>query len=477
MNREVNRAQDREDYISRLEHRIRQLEEAAASPGVGLLQTPILQSSVLSRPLSEEDLKPRAPPAAAGSPSSPASPTSSPASPDALVDLNVAELAADLCSLSLGPAFRAHRARGPFAADLRRIAAEAKAGPSELERAFAHDASSLLSPTDPSLQIEFTSPEGPQTVEDILAIVPTLEQVEWCMSARLAALAAYGNMDSHDFPTLVHDFYASGGRLPPASDDDSFDDAASEREEGLQKVATILAFCTYTLFIQASSSLSVPGLGTITVGEARTLAGAWLRACVRALTLGATFDRPTVHGVRALAVLGFLPLHAYALKNTMFAWSTAAYLAGEIGLHDEPPVTADEAAAAERGEGPDKQEIESRRRLMWSVLGLEWAAGACCHKTWQLLDGQSRCAAATACGLSDAAAQYTRSDAMSPGRIRRPRSLARTDGPSTCRRPALAPAQAGTDCVTSSLPPSPEASSATPSQRRPSPARSPRRLI
>lgn len=212
------------------------------------------------------------------------------------------------------------------------------------------------------MQLDFATREGPKDIEAIVSILPTKEQVDCCLEVGLYLAHGTGSIDGADFARAVAEFYMRDPR------------------DDLHMLACVLAFASTILF-RKWTGLDMPGLGPMTSEEASTLAKEWLLGSIRALVLGNIFEKPTVTGIRALSLLGYLPLHVTALHTAMFAWSTATYLAGKLGLHEEPPGhDADEVSP---------EELESRRRLLWvGLLGVDFGAAGYLSKHWHLADRQ-----------------------------------------------------------------------------------------
>lgn len=359
---------DRDEYVAMLEQRVRDLEEAAASALQSAAhlgspeESPVRDGTSSASPVPRASKSPR--PAAQVEAEIVLDGSGSPPEEDEealLVDLSANDLASNLCCLTLGPDFRAERKRrkGTLADDLQTVASKAeytrKHEITPVERGLA------FIQADPTVKLDFASREGPQNLEEIIAILPTQEQLEVCMPLGVYLAHGIGTLDPVQFPLDVAEFW----RHDPTDD--------------LHMLACILAFAASVLFRQSSSGIDLPGLGQMSDEETATLAKEWTLASIRTLVISNIFEAPTITGIRALAILGYIPLHLTALHTSMFSWSMANYLAGRLGLHQEPP--GHDAAEV------SPQELESRRRLLWvALLGLDFGAAGVFSKDWHLSD-------------------------------------------------------------------------------------------
>ncbi|PLW57158.1 hypothetical protein PCANC_03099 [Puccinia coronata f. sp. avenae] len=104
--------------------------------------------------------------------------------------------------------------------------------------------------------------------------------------------------------------------------------------------------------------------------EKISLAKRWYRFSLDLLISpeGNIYVKPTVFGIKAMAILGKVEHAPENFDHVLFFWSLTCNLAMSAGLLREPPITDDEDI-----ENLDEFEIESRRGLAWSILALEWA--------------------------------------------------------------------------------------------------------
>lgn len=64
----------------------------------------------------------------------------------------------------------------------------------------------------------------------------------------------------------------------------------------------------------------------------------------------------------------------------IFFWNLTTNLAGVVGLYDEPP--------GKDGKEVSSTELESRRQLIWAMLGLDWAGDVIAGVVRQPIDGK-----------------------------------------------------------------------------------------
>ncbi|KNZ62651.1 hypothetical protein VP01_1241g1 [Puccinia sorghi] len=122
----------------------------------------------------------------------------------------------------------------------------------------------------------------------------------------------------------------------------------------------------------AGSSASSPPrdyqLWSLNQAEKISLSNRWFRFSLGLLTSpeGNIYVKPTLFGIRAMHLLSNVEHAPENIDHGIFFWSLTSSLAMSAGLYREPPISDDENM-----ETLDEIEVESRRQLAWSILGLE----------------------------------------------------------------------------------------------------------
>ncbi|WAR56141.1 hypothetical protein PtB15_6B886 [Puccinia triticina] len=111
-------------------------------------------------------------------------------------------------------------------------------------------------------------------------------------------------------------------------------------------------------------------LWNLNQAEKISLSNRWFRFSLGLLMSpeGNIYVKPTIFGIRAMAILSNVEHAPENMDHGMIFWSLTTNLAMSAGLLREPPITDDEDH-----ETLDATELESRRQLAWAILGLDWA--------------------------------------------------------------------------------------------------------
>ncbi|KAI7961871.1 hypothetical protein MJO28_002360, partial [Puccinia striiformis f. sp. tritici] len=145
---------------------------------------------------------------------------------------------------------------------------------------------------------------------------------------------------------------------------------------GLTRLADIHNLESHTTENQSSNDSNAASspprdyhLWNLNQAEKISLSNRWFRFSLGLLMSpqGSIYTKPTVFGIRAMAVLSNVEHAPENLDHGIFFWSLTSSLTLAAGLFREPPITDDEEI-----ESLDETEIESRRQLSWSILSLDW---------------------------------------------------------------------------------------------------------
>ncbi|CAH7671802.1 hypothetical protein BY996DRAFT_4579179 [Phakopsora pachyrhizi] len=119
-----------------------------------------------------------------------------------------------------------------------------------------------------------------------------------------------------------------------------------------------------------NSNYPDPEFGNLSQSQKISLAHSWFKYAMGLLVgeEGQVFVKPTSFGIRAMALLGCVELAPENFDRAIFFWSLTCNSAAKAGLLNEPPVTEDENL-----DMVDEYELESRRHLSWFILSLDWA--------------------------------------------------------------------------------------------------------
>ncbi|KAA1088586.1 hypothetical protein PGTUg99_000269 [Puccinia graminis f. sp. tritici] len=111
-------------------------------------------------------------------------------------------------------------------------------------------------------------------------------------------------------------------------------------------------------------------LWNLNQAEKISLSNRWFRFSLGLLMSpeGNIYIKPTIFGIRAMAILSNVEHAPENIDHGMIFWSLTTSSAMSAGLLREPPVSDDEDIKT-----LDETEIESRRQLAWAILGLDWA--------------------------------------------------------------------------------------------------------
>lgn len=269
------------------------------------------------------------------------------------IDFGLDDLTHNLSQITLGPRLRAPKPQHHLQAEVETLIASSSNRPAVF---FAQTSFNMsLIPNGP-----------PTTIESLRESLPSPKELADLAVYFFAYLnSAFPSIEPSSWPDAVllcYDLH-DGNRITP---------------EDIHRFAAVLAVAAHGLLYKASINLDA----WLTPHHQQQTARAhrWFHLALGALQLeeGAIFTRPTVWGIRAMALLANAQFSPQDLDHGLFFWSLTTNLAATVGLFNEPPgFDAKEVTNVE---------LESRRQMAWAIWALNWAGEAVVGQIRQPVD-------------------------------------------------------------------------------------------
>ncbi|KAH9816830.1 hypothetical protein DFH28DRAFT_1081651 [Melampsora americana] len=311
--RHFNQLDEREQYIQQLEARLKALEKSSSSPCRASKQpkpTPALEADQNST--------------------------------DTKIDFSSDDLAYHLSQITLGPRVRSTKNDHPLRTEL---------------EALLH--SSPPRPTHPIFlqQQAFKMsliPNGPPiSLERLQATLPPRSELDELTNEYFQTSNIWTPcIDPSSWPEVIFNCYQP---LP-----------SNPQPEIVHQLVAVLAVAGKGLLRRADvHRLKTSHSDINSQHQQIAMAHHWFHLALNALTQpdqGSVLTRPTIWGIRAMAVLSTVELAPDDLDHGIFFWGLTANLASMVGLFQEPPGFDQPQSMVE---------LESRRQLASSILELD----------------------------------------------------------------------------------------------------------
>lgn len=316
--RHFNQLDEREQYIQQLEARLEALEKSSSSPCRASTQLKLT-------PTLEVDQN----------------------SAETKIDFSSDDLAYHLSQITLGPRVQSTKSDHPLRTELEALLHSSPPRPTH--SIFLHQQAFKMSliPNGPPISLErlqATLPPSSELTELASQYFQTLGLLVPCI-------------EPSSWPEVVFNCYQS---LP-----------SNPQPELIHQLVAVLTVAGLGLLRRVDvHKLQTTHCDTNLQHQQIALAHHWFHLALNALTQpdqGSVLTRPTIWGIRAMALLSNVELAPDDLDHGIFFWGLTTNLASMVGLFQEPP-------------GFDQPqsmiELESRRQLAAAVLEMDGAGGA-----------------------------------------------------------------------------------------------------